>query len=194
MVGCDYDELYASSGTQGINNYVLARLVFDPGLTEEQLVREFCQKAYGPAAQVMLSYYSMLEKITDEMIETRLATWGKSFADTIATGETAQKINGLFDEALKLTQAAPDCQKRVELARQGYRYAELFSRLKGPSGIQANKDLLEFLEANKGGYVVDYVSLDIRRGLIRGLKANELNLNGRLAQICYRKPSEQAGY
>jgi hypothetical protein len=36
--------------------------------------------------------------------------------------------------------------------------------------------------------------LDIRRGLIRGLKANELNLNGRLAQICYRKPSEQAGY
>jgi hypothetical protein len=195
MIGCDYDELYASSsGTQGINNYVLARLVFDPGLTEEQLVREFCQKAYGPAAQVMLSYYSMLEKITDDMIETRQATWGKSFADTIATGETAQKINGLFDEALKLTQTDPDCQKRIELARQGYRYAELFAKLEGPSGVQANKDLLEFLQANKKGYVVDYVSLNIRRGLIWGLKQNDLNLKGRLAMMCYQKPSEQAWY
>lgn len=195
MIGCDYDEMYAASGTQGVNNYVLARLVFEPSLTEEQLVWEFCQKAYGPAAQVMQSYFSMLEKITDDMIETRQATWAKSFADTIATGETAQKINGLFDEALKLTQATPDCQKRIEMARQGYRYAELFAKLQGPSGSAANQDLLEFLQANKEGYVIDYGSL-IKRGLIRGLKANDLNLKGRIALVC-KAPAgadEQAAY
>ena len=56
-----YSETHPHWGNQGMNFYLYARLCWDPSLDVDELVREYCDLAFGPAAGTMLRYYKLLE-------------------------------------------------------------------------------------------------------------------------------------
>ncbi|MFQ5808675.1 MAG: DUF4838 domain-containing protein [Armatimonadota bacterium] len=54
---------YVTTGSDlvALKNYVWSRLLWDPTLDPDELIREFCAGYYGPAAEEMLEYVNALE-------------------------------------------------------------------------------------------------------------------------------------
>jgi hypothetical protein len=44
-------------GTQGLNYYVLAKMLWDPHRDVDQIIDDYCRAAYGPGAKAMKEYY-----------------------------------------------------------------------------------------------------------------------------------------
>jgi hypothetical protein len=174
LMGCDYDQLPADWGSQGINHFVLARLLFEPGLDPDALMDEFCRKAYGPAAGPLRAYYALLEAETERAMNHEAKTWGISFARALDKPENAERIQALFTEAAALSKG--DDRARVDLAFDAWQYARLFAKIGTP---ETNRALLDFLNARKNSPTIDYVWL-ADRGVISGLITGEMNLNSHL--------------
>lgn len=59
---CEY---HSNWGTQAIGQYLLAKLSWDPTQDADALVRDYCEKAYGPAAEPMYRLFVAQQKATD---------------------------------------------------------------------------------------------------------------------------------
>lgn len=63
-------------GTQGLNYYVLAKLLWDPHRDVAPIIEDYCRSAYGPGADAMKEYYRRAEDLTN-----RIAATGKPNRD-----------------------------------------------------------------------------------------------------------------
>ncbi|HEV3416002.1 MAG TPA: DUF4838 domain-containing protein, partial [Pirellulales bacterium] len=63
-------------GTQGLNYYVLAKLLWDPHRDVDPIIEDYCRAAYGPGAEAMKEYYRRAEDLTN-----RIAAAGKPNKD-----------------------------------------------------------------------------------------------------------------
>jgi hypothetical protein len=174
LMGCDYDQMPADWGSQGINHFVLARLLFEPGLDPDALMDEFCRKGYGPASGPMRAYFGLLEAETERALNKETRTWGISFARALDKPETARRIQALFTEAAALSKG--DDRTRVDMAHDAWQYARLFAKIGTP---ETNRALLDFLNARKSSPTIDYVWL-ADRGVISGLRTGKMNLDSHL--------------
>ncbi|MCF7838430.1 MAG: DUF4838 domain-containing protein [Candidatus Marinimicrobia bacterium] len=126
LLGTDFDALHMSFGTQGHNHYVLARLVENPEVKYEEIMREFCSKAFGPAAAPMRAYFEILERATTETAADQETgeQWLVRYTRRLV-GQDGERINALYEQArAAVPEDAPE-RARVEFFREGYRYAEL---------------------------------------------------------------------
>jgi len=69
MIGADYDSIVHHWATQGLNYYVLAKLLWDPSLDPETIVQDYCAKGFGPAAAIIREYFSALESHTVQVAD-----------------------------------------------------------------------------------------------------------------------------
>jgi len=67
MVGADFDSIVHHWATQGLNYYVLAKLLWNPSLDPEEIVQDYCAKGFGAAASVVREYFAALESHTEEV-------------------------------------------------------------------------------------------------------------------------------
>ena len=63
MVGIDMDSLMGYWATQGLNYYLVARLMNHPSLTREQILQEYAS-AFGTGAPKILEYFAYWQKVT----------------------------------------------------------------------------------------------------------------------------------
>jgi hypothetical protein len=63
-------------GTQGLNYYVLAKLLWDPRREIDPIIEDYCRAAYGPGAKAMKEYYRLAEDLSN-----RIAAAGKPNKD-----------------------------------------------------------------------------------------------------------------
>ncbi len=66
MVGVDFDSLIGDWATQGLNYYLLAKVIWDPSIDVEEVIDDYCQAGFGPAAGEIIAYFNALEKLTDD--------------------------------------------------------------------------------------------------------------------------------
>jgi len=71
MIGADYDSIVHHWATQGLNYYVLAKLLWDPSQDVEAIVQDYCKNGFGPAAGTIREYFAALEEHTDK-VATRM--------------------------------------------------------------------------------------------------------------------------
>jgi hypothetical protein len=57
-------------GTQGLNYYVLAKLLWDPHRDVDPIIEDYCRAAYGPGATAMKEYYRRAEDLSNRMAAT----------------------------------------------------------------------------------------------------------------------------
>ena len=57
-----YGEASIASSVRATDNYILAKLAWDPDLKRDDLLRDFCQSAFGDAADAMYKYFDEGEK------------------------------------------------------------------------------------------------------------------------------------
>lgn len=65
MIAADFDSVLHHWATQGLNYYVLAKLLWDPSQDAESIVQDYCNKGFGPAAKAIRRYFQELEEVTD---------------------------------------------------------------------------------------------------------------------------------
>jgi len=65
MIAADFDSVLHHWATQGLNYYVLAKLLWDPSQDAEAIVQDYCHKGFGPAAGAIRRYFRELEEVTD---------------------------------------------------------------------------------------------------------------------------------
>ena len=67
MFGADFDGLTHHWASQGLNYYVLAKLLWNPAADVPSLVDDYCRAGFGPAAAEVKGYFAQLEALTNEL-------------------------------------------------------------------------------------------------------------------------------
>ena len=62
-----FDCCYQNWATDGLNYYVLARLLWNPDLSVEEIVAQYCSRGFGPAAREIRAYFDLVESVTDRV-------------------------------------------------------------------------------------------------------------------------------
>lgn len=91
----------------GLNYYVRARLAWDLDLKAEDLVRDFCDRFFGPAAKPMRRYYTTVERA---IRDTSVHVAGGAQADQVLAVFDARFLDrsvGLLEQARELAPGEP---------------------------------------------------------------------------------------
>lgn len=119
---------YVSPGSDMVvmKNWVWSKLIWNPDLNVDAVIREFCEGYYGPAAPRMVDYINAL----DESVIKPQPIVVSEFSDankTFLTPEVEAKLYNILDEALKLAQSKPNPYiSRVKEARASLEAARLW--------------------------------------------------------------------
>ncbi len=131
MRATDYDGGIGNWGTQGLNYYVLARLLWNPHQDVDLIVDDYCQAAYGSGAAAMRRYYDRLEELTDEIAAQSLqdpALRGRDvhlLTDCFRDAALAE-LEGCVQQALAaIGSSDPAAAERVRMVRTGLEYTRI---------------------------------------------------------------------
>jgi len=141
MMGGDFDSVQHNWAGQGLNYYVLAKLLWDPSQDIDALIKDYCDAGFGAASPAIQKYFSLQEKLTTQMAQNPV-DWDY-VSDAVAnrtlyrklhvlvdcfTDSNLDQLQNLLDEAK--TQAGPDeiVLKRIEFLEQALRYARAEAR------------------------------------------------------------------
>ena len=123
MIGTDLDSCCNNWATQGLNYYVMAKLLWDPDLDINALVDDYCQAGFGAGADTVKAYFLKLEELTDEMSTTE-----KNYTEPY-TPEVVAELRSLLDEADAATEGDHASNKRVAFLRAGLEYTDGFCEI-----------------------------------------------------------------
>ncbi len=125
---CGFGELF---GTEGPAYYLFGRLIDDPGADVNAVVQEYCERAYGPAAEAMREFHDTLDRrlMAADLMMNPDSEFGSALPGNpldllayIYTPEVAAKMDAALTRAEGL--AATEKQKtRIALARMEFGYA-----------------------------------------------------------------------
>ena len=108
-------------------NYVYGKLLWNPDTDVEALLDEHHRLMYGPAAALMKEFFDSIErnwmKVAGHAVDTPLGPVTKYPSDlemwsTVYSPEERKRLNGLFDQAEKLTAKQPEYLVKVKTLRR----------------------------------------------------------------------------
>ena len=121
MIGTDLDSCCHNWATQGLNYYVMARLLWNPDLNVDELLDDYCRSGFGAGAEPVKRYFLGLEKLTDQIAAEKLAV-------TLPfTPEAVAELRVHLDDAARATAEDPESSRRVAFLRVGLDYTEAYS-------------------------------------------------------------------
>ncbi len=124
MLFARFDCNFHHWATNGLNYYVLAKLLWDPNEDVDNIVNDYCTVGFGHAAEEVHAYFNEIEKLTIAIAAERK----RPDAYVIAlhyTDENIAKLNGLLDEADKAAGNDDMVKKRIAFLRLGLEYAPI---------------------------------------------------------------------
>ena len=128
MLFTDFDCLENFWSTNGLNYYVLARLLWDPYRDVEAIIGEYCEAGFGPAAAAIRRYYDRIELLTTQIAARRAFRVWKVDSGVLAefyTDDLIGELQGLLDEAVAESGGDATIERRIEFLRTGLDYVPL---------------------------------------------------------------------
>lgn len=122
LLGTDFDSLMHHWAAEGLNAYALARLLWDPALTADAILDDYCRAGFGPAAPPVKEWFLRLEAITDRVA----AGDGDKLAPY--TAETCAGLHALLDRAEVLAAGDETVRRRAAFLRSAITFAEIQAR------------------------------------------------------------------
>jgi hypothetical protein len=125
---CGYGELF---GMEGPQYYLFARLLDTPNVDPNEIVKEYCERAFGPAAVAMKEFFDTLDRrlMAINLMENKDSEFGTAMPqnplDALAyvyTPEIAGKMNASLVQAEGLVET-PKQKGRLALVRREFDYA-----------------------------------------------------------------------
>lgn len=124
LLGTDFDSLVHHWAAEGLNAYTLARLLWDPSLSVDAILADYCRAGFGPAAAPVKQWFLRLEAITDS-VAARNAD-GNKLAPY--TAETCAALHRLLDEADTLAAGDDLIRRRIAFLRSAITFTEVQAR------------------------------------------------------------------
>lgn len=124
----DFDTCMNHWATNGIDYYITIRLLWDPSRDIDQIIDDYCQAGWGPAAKPVRAYMDALEQMADKLAATNEYKGYKANQELLAaqfTDAFLAELNGYLDEAKKLAGDDEKIKQRVEFLRIGVDYAKV---------------------------------------------------------------------
>jgi hypothetical protein len=124
MLATDFDGCHGHWAVQGLNYYVCARLNWNPSLTYEAILDDYCRTGFGPAAEPIKRYFRLAEQ-----------TWRPERHDRKHPDEalalTPDLLAALRAALADADEAAADAtvRRRVAFLRMGLNWNALYVRL-----------------------------------------------------------------
>ena len=133
MIGTDFDTWQNHYAAQGLNVYVLVRLLGDQSRTAEGLIDEYCEAGFGKAARAVKAYFDRCEQVSELVYQDKgpksasrsekYANYGKLF-----DRDFVQDCRVLLYRA-RMMAPDPTVQKRIDFLQIGLDYADLAGRV-----------------------------------------------------------------
>jgi hypothetical protein len=118
-VASDIDSLIGHWSTHGFTYYAAAKLNWDPSLTYEAILDDYCTGGFGPAAGPVKAYLKLAEEATPD----------KDGRPAAATPETIQKLRALLAQADTAAGSDKALKGRIAFLRAGLNHTELFETM-----------------------------------------------------------------
>ena len=126
--GANVDALRGSWAAAGLNQYVMAKLLWDPDRDVDAIIDDYCEKGFGPAAKPMRDYFATIERYTTEAARKAPAHGYNKFAPwapTYYTNDRMARLESLLNEADRLAGKDDLAGQRVRFIRTGLDWAKL---------------------------------------------------------------------
>jgi hypothetical protein len=188
-IATDFDSILENWATEGLNYYVLARMNWNPDADINQLIDEYCQSGFGPAASEVRAYFDKVEKLTDvkdkDMYERNDSDPPRAIVhvrvDTLAeyfTPQVISELRGLLDAAARKTSGETNqkIRERIAFLRIGLDWTDMQAR--------AYRTLIAFKKGEHVDLPAAAKLLDARRAMMRQI-FNEQPLAVNVAYIDY---------
>lgn len=121
LLGTDFDSCMHHWSTEGVNYYVLARLLWNPDANIDAILDDYCAAGFGEAAGAVRRYLTRIEKITDRIAANDLTV------TELYTPEAISALSALLDEADRLN-ADATVRRRIAFLRRGLAFTALQHR------------------------------------------------------------------
>ncbi len=121
MIGTDLDSCMNNWSTQGLNYYVMGKLLWNPNLNIEELIDDYCHSGFGKGAEPVKKYFLKLEELTNEIATNKLGVTAPFTPMAIA------ELRKHLDEADKATKSDKESNQRVAFLLTGLEYTEGYS-------------------------------------------------------------------
>lgn len=125
---CGFGEMF---GTEGPAYYLFNRLIEEPEADVAAMVREYCERAYGPAADAMLEFHDILDRrlMAADLMANADSDFGSALPQNpldllayVYTPDVAAHMDAALSRAENLV-ATPKQKTRIALARMEFDYA-----------------------------------------------------------------------
>lgn len=154
LVSVDMPNIHHHWGTQGLNYYMLARIMWDDTLDPSEVIDDYCRTGFGAAAPAVRRYVSRLEELTNQFASHQAGKAG-DFDAAMADDEDpdARRVRGqrgggssawdvvwtdaalmelerlLLQAASSVAQGTPEAV-RVSVLREGLDFAKMEVRVR----------------------------------------------------------------
>jgi len=128
MIVTDFDCCAHHWAMDGLNYYVLAKLLWNPAADVDGIIADYCNTGFGPASAPVRKYFALLEDLTAGVANTGRYQGRKENHEFLARQYSdgfLERCRGLLDGARTL--AGPDDQirRRIEFLEKGVEYARI---------------------------------------------------------------------
>jgi hypothetical protein len=173
MIGTDFDSLTHDWAARGLNDYVLAKLLWDPSQNIDALIKDYCDAGFGPASPAIQKYFAQLEALTDAVaraaadssrvedgIDPNSRNGGLLLLSKIYTPEKLDELQSILDDAKKQAGQNEEVVKRIEFLEQAVRYAKAetawLRAYFAPASPEKKQNVLSALDARQAVLVDIY--------------------------------------
>jgi hypothetical protein len=120
-------------GTQGLDYYVLAKMLWDPYRGVDQIIDDYCRAAYGPGAKAMKEYYRRAEDLANRIaatgksnrdLDVRIEKARNKLTDPYTDAELARLQACVVEAATAIGSSDAAALKRVGLVMTGLEYTK----------------------------------------------------------------------
>lgn len=128
MLFTDFDCLENFWSTNGLNYYVVAKLLWDPYADVDEIISEYCEAGFGPAAVAVRRYFERIELLTTQIAARRVFEIWKVDSSVLAefyTDELIGELQGMLDAAVDAAGGNDTIERRIAFLRTGLNYVPL---------------------------------------------------------------------
>ncbi len=145
LIGTDFDTCTHNWATEGLNYYVLARLLWNPDASVDAILDDYCQSGFGEGWRDMRRYLTRIEELTDGIAKD------ESSITAPYTPAVVAELGGMLDAAAEAAGGDETARRRVEFLRRGLEFTALQNRafdyhdrhMVEALGAEENEKLLE---------------------------------------------------
>ncbi|MFA9478846.1 DUF4838 domain-containing protein [Phycisphaerales bacterium AB-hyl4] len=131
MLTTDFDANVFHWATHGINYYVLSQMLWDPDQNVDDVIRDWCEAGFGPAANYIEQYLDKIEALTNEFAASNISRYYGNTRDAfVADGPKAYlrfipEGRLLLEQARDATSGDETIRERIDFLEAGLDYAEV---------------------------------------------------------------------